>query len=197
MQPIILIGGGGHCRACIDVIETEGKYRIEGIVDIAQKIGETLLGYPIIADDTMLETLAKTYPNFLITLGQIRSPHQRIERYDMLGALGATFPTIVSPLAHVSRHARLGQGSIVMHHALINAGACVGENCIINSKALVEHDAQIGHSCHISTGAIVNGGCIIGEETFLGSGSVCKEGIRIPPKSFIKATRLVVSPPCD
>ncbi|MBI4645951.1 MAG: acetyltransferase, partial [Bacteroidia bacterium] len=29
-QKIILIGGGGHCKACSDVIETEGKYNIAG-----------------------------------------------------------------------------------------------------------------------------------------------------------------------
>ena len=36
MKKIILIGGGGHCKSCIDVIEQEGKYRIAGIVDMAE-----------------------------------------------------------------------------------------------------------------------------------------------------------------
>ena len=30
---IILIGGGGHCKSCIDVIEAEDKFEIAGIVD--------------------------------------------------------------------------------------------------------------------------------------------------------------------
>lgn len=33
-EQIILIGGGGHCKSCIDVIEQEGKYQIAGIVDL-------------------------------------------------------------------------------------------------------------------------------------------------------------------
>ena len=34
MKPkIILIGGGGHCKSVIDVIEEENKYIIAGIVD--------------------------------------------------------------------------------------------------------------------------------------------------------------------
>jgi hypothetical protein len=37
MKSLLLIGGGGHCRTCIDVIETEGKYKIAGIVKL---IGE-------------------------------------------------------------------------------------------------------------------------------------------------------------
>jgi hypothetical protein len=48
MKPkIILVGGGGHCHSCIDVIEQEGKFEIAGIVD-AIKGGEKVLGYPVL-----------------------------------------------------------------------------------------------------------------------------------------------------
>ena len=33
MDKIILIGGGGHCKSVIDVIEQEGKFQIAGIID--------------------------------------------------------------------------------------------------------------------------------------------------------------------
>ena len=33
MKEIILIGGGGHCKSVIDVIESEGQFEIVGIVD--------------------------------------------------------------------------------------------------------------------------------------------------------------------
>ncbi len=42
-EEIILIGGGGHCRACIDVIETNGKYRIAGIVDTLESLHSKVL----------------------------------------------------------------------------------------------------------------------------------------------------------
>ena len=74
---------------------------------------------------------------------------------------------------------------IVMHHALINAGARVGRNCIINTKALVEHDAIIEDHCHISTGAIVNGGVKVGSGSFFGSNAVCKEYIEIGESAVI------------
>ena len=35
-KSIVLIGGGGHCKACIDVIEVEGKYNIIGIIDVPE-----------------------------------------------------------------------------------------------------------------------------------------------------------------
>ena len=188
---IILIGGGGHCSACIDVIEQEGRFAIAGIVDVPEKKQHNVFGYPVIGSDADVAELIKSFHNVLITLGQIKSPARRMELFNDLQQVGARFPVIQSPLAYVSPHAQVGEGTIVMHHALINAGANVGRNCIINTKALVEHDAVIEDHCHISTGAIVNGGVRIGRCSFFGSGAVAKEYTAIPFNSFIKANSLV------
>jgi sugar O-acyltransferase (sialic acid O-acetyltransferase NeuD family) len=190
-QPIILIGGGGHCKSCIDVIEQEGRFTIEGIVDLLEKKGEKILAYEIFANDNDIPELAKTYDNFFISLGHLDSPQRRIELFMLLKKLNKTLPVIVSPIAYISKHAKIDEGSIIMHHAIINAGSKIGKNCIINNKALIEHDATIGNNCHISTGAIINGGVLVGNNTFYGSGAVSKQYITIPENSFIKANSIV------
>ena len=184
-QHLILIGGGGHCKSCIDVIEQEKKYQIAGIVDVSEKIHQKILGYEIIATDDDLHELVKEYDYFFVTLGQIKTPDKRIRLFEMLKDLGAKLPVVVSPLAYVSRHAKIEEGTIVMHYALVNAGAKIGSNCIINSKALVEHDAVIENHCHIATGAIVNGGVKVGSGTFFGSNAVSKEYVEIGENSVI------------
>jgi len=189
-EKIILIGGGGHCKSCIDVIEQEDRFTIAGIVDMPEKIQHNILGYPVIGSDADLSVLIKSFPYVLITLGQIKSPTRRMELFNDLMQMGARFPIITSPLAYVSSHAQVAEGTIVMHHAVVNAGARVGINCIINTKALVEHDAIIEDHCHISTGAVVNGGVKIGRGSFIGSGAVGVEGTSIPSYSFIKAASL-------
>lgn len=190
-EDIILIGGGGHCSSVIDVIEQQGIYRIAGIVDLKEKLGEENLVYKVIGNDDDLPTLARDYKNFFITLGQLRIPHRRMELFQFLCELGVNLPSIISPFAYVSRHAVIGKGTVIMHMAQVNANATIGNNCIVNSKALIEHDARISDHCHISTGAIVNGGTEIGEASFIGSGVVCREYIQIPSNSFIKANSLV------
>jgi sugar O-acyltransferase (sialic acid O-acetyltransferase NeuD family) len=184
-EKIILIGGGGHCKSCIDVIEQSGMYRIAGIVDVSEKLHQKLLGYKIIATDDDLPRLVNEYENFLITLGQIKSPDKRIKLFKILKDLRVKLPVIISPLAYVSKHAEIGDGTIIIHQALINAGAKIGSNCIINTKALIEHDAVIGDHCHIATGAIINGGVRVGSGTFFGSNTVCKEYIEIRENSVI------------
>jgi sugar O-acyltransferase (sialic acid O-acetyltransferase NeuD family) len=154
---IILVGAGGHCRSCIDVIEREGRFDIAGVVDCPDFVGENVLGYPLLGRDEDLPALREKCQYALVTVGQIKTPEIRMRLFQQLQSLAFELPAIISPGAYVSRHARVGAGTIVMHDALINAGASVGENCIINSKALIEHDATVGSHCHISTGAIVNG----------------------------------------
>ncbi len=185
--PIILVGGGGHCTSCIDVIEEEGKYHIEGIVDKREKLGNSVLEYGIIAADDGITELAEKYDHFLITIGQIKSAETRKYFFFLLDTLCVNLPVIISPHARVSRHAGIDKGTIVMHQAFVNSAAVIGKNCIVNSKALIEHGVKIGDHCHISTGALINGDVHIGEECFIGSGAVIREGIRIGERSVISA----------
>lgn len=186
-EKILLVGGGGHCKACIDVIEQEGTYQIAGIVDVPENLHCKIMEYKIIATDGDLPQLVNEHENFLITIGQIKSPQQRVKLFETLKDLGAKLPPIISPLAYVSEKARVAEGTIVMHHALINADARVGKNCIINSKALIEHDAVIGDHCHISTGALINGGTTVSRKSFVGSNSIIKEYVEIGEETVIGA----------
>ena len=190
MKPkLILIGAGGHCKSCIDVIEQENKFIIAGIVDINTSISD-LLGYPLLGHDDDLVKLKLSYDYALITIGQIKTPAIRIRLLDYVKSLGFKLPAIISPRAYVSKHAKIGGGTIVMHDALINAGAIVGDNCIINTKSLIEHDAVIENNCHISTAAIINGGAIVKQGSFVGSNAVTKESVKTHEKDFIKAGSL-------
>ena len=186
-EDLILIGGGGHCRSCIDVIEMDGRFAIRGIVDEKEALDPTLMDYPLLGREDDLSNLSKSYHNFLVTIGQIKSPEPRIRLFTYLKQLGMTLPIVVSPLAHVSRLAVLGEGTIIMHHALVNAGASVGRNCIINTKALIEHDAVIEDHCHISTAAVVNGGAKVQCCSFIGSNAVLREHIVVAEKSIVGA----------
>lgn len=187
-ESILLIGGGGHCKSCIDVIEQGQRFIIEGIIDRRELIGQIVLGYNIIDCDDNIGKY-RSIKNAIITIGQIRTPETRIRLFTLCRETGFTMPVVVSPLAYVSKHAEIGEGTIIMHHALVNAGAKIGSNCIINSKALVEHDAVVGDNCHISTAAVINGGTIISNNSFFGSNAVSKEYSY--PNVFIKAGSVV------
>ena len=189
MKDILLIGGGGHCKAVIDVIEQEKKYNIVGIIDKKELIGQKVLGYKIIGCDDDLKQLFDKYKYAIVTVGQIKSNSLRVKLFNLLKNIGYTLPVIISPFAYVSKYATIDEGTIIMHQALVNASVKIGENCIINTKALLEHDVVVKDNCHISTGAIVNGGVVIKQNSFVGSNATIKEYIQI--NGFIKARSIV------
>lgn len=187
MKPkLLLIGGGGHCASCIDVIEQHNHFEIAGIVERNLSIN-SVLGYPILGCDDDLEALILKYRYALVTVGQLGNGEKRIKLFQHLKHLGFQLATVISPRAYVSKHASVGEGTIIMHDALINARATIGDNCIINTKALIEHDAFVMDSCHISTGSIVNGRASIGRGSFVGSNAISKENVRSNDFEFIKA----------
>jgi len=185
-EKIVLIGGGGHCHSVIDVIELTNKYEIIGIIDTKENIGKKVLDYEVIACDDDLETIFKTCKNVVITAGQIKSNELRVKLFRLAKKIGFNLPVIISPLAYVSKHSSIDEGTIIMHHALINTNVKIGKNCIINTKALIEHDCVVENNCHISTASVLNGGVIVKENTFFGSNAMSKEYIEIGQNCLIR-----------
>jgi sugar O-acyltransferase (sialic acid O-acetyltransferase NeuD family) len=183
--PILLVGAGGHARACIDVLEQEGRFAVAGLVGLPHEVGTQMLGHPVLGTDADLPALLGDYAHALVTIGQIKTPEPRMRLFDLLEQNGCALPVIVSPRAYVSSHATLGAGTIVMHGAVVNAGVVVGRNCIINSQSLVEHDVVIADHCHIATAAAINSGVHIGAGTFIGSNSSVRQCINVGERCLI------------
>lgn len=190
-ENIILVGGGGHCKSVIDVIESTEKYTILGIIDQKERIGEVILGYKIIGSDDNIDDVIKNCKNFHITVGHIKSNLTRVKLYNLIKSKGGHFPIIISPTAYVSKHAEIKEGTIIMHHAFVNSAAKIGVNCIINTGASIEHDAEISNHCHISTGAFVNGESKIGDNSFIGSNSTVIHCITIGENNLVAAGSVV------
>lgn len=189
MKPLILVGGGGHCKSVIDVAEGAG-YKILGILDRPEEVGKKVLSYEVIGvDDDIHKYVDKA--EFVITVGFIKNPSLRVKLYDLVKAAGGKLATLIASTAYVSKYAELGEGTVVMHKAFVNAGAKVGSNCIINTFCNIEHDALIGDQCHISTGTIINGDCNVGMKVFIGSQSVLVNGINVGDDIVIGAGSVV------
>ena len=190
-ENIILVGAGGHCVSCIDVIRAEQRFEIIGILDLRSKLGEVVDGVRVIGVDDDIPRLVHECTNFLITIGQLKSSEKRRRISQYIKANGGKLPIVVSPNAYVGSNVSIGEGSIVMHFAIINAQASIGKNCILNTKCLVEHEAEIGDFCHVSTNSVINGQVKIGSGTLIGSGAVIINNIEIPANTVIGAGAVV------
>lgn len=191
VKEILLVGGGGHCRSCIDVIESLPEYKIVGIIDAAKKLGQQVFSYTVIGTDADLTSLREKYDYAFLTLGQIHNNELRQKLFAKLLKLNFVLPSIVSQSAYVSKHAELGVGTIVMHKAIVNAGARIGDNVIVNTRALIEHDSTVGNHCHIATSATVNGDVNIQDNVFVGSNACIVQGVKLASHLVIGANATV------
>lgn len=189
MKPLVLVGGGGHCKSVIEVAESAG-YQFLGILDMPEDVGKEVLSTKVIGTDDDIPSFVDK-AEFLITVGFIKNPATRIKLYNRIKAAGGKLATIVAATAYVSKYAEIGEGTVVMHQAFVNAGAKVGNNVILNTFTNIEHDAVIGDQCHISTGAMVNGDCKVGNNCFIGSQSVLANGITVGDDVIVGAGSLV------
>lgn len=189
MKPLILIGGGGHCKSVMEAAESAG-YDILGVLDMPEEVGKDILCTKVIGTDDDIPVYVNK-AEFVITVGFIKNPTIRIKLYNRVKEAGGKFATIVASSAYVSKYAEIGEGTVVLHHAFVNAAAKVGNNVILNNFVNIEHDAMIGDQCHISTGAMVNGECKVGERCFIGSQSVLANCITVGDDIIIGAGSVV------
>ena len=153
-MPLVLVGGGGHCKSVIDAAESAG-YSILGVLDMPEEVGKEILSTKVIGTDDDIPSYVEK-AEFVITVGFIKNPATRIKLYNIIKGVGGKLATIVASTAYVSKYAEIGEGTVVLHQAFVNAGAKVGKNVILNTATNIEHDVEIGDHCHISNNRIFN-----------------------------------------
>lgn len=172
-RPLILIGGGAHCKSVIEACRSCGR-KVIGVMDLADKVGGNILGIPIIATEYDIQRYVNDV-EFVVTVGFIKDSTIRNSIINHVQSAGGIFGTVVASTAHVSPFAELGPGTVVLHGACINACAKIGSNVIVNTLSNIDHDVVVADNCHISTCASLNGMSSIGQCTFVGSqAAVCQ-----------------------
>ena len=188
-KPLILVGGGGHCKSVLEAAESAG-YQILGVLDMPEKVGKEVLSTKVIGTDDEIPAFVDK-AEYVITVGFIKNPAIRIKLYNKIKEAGGKLATVIASTAYVSKYAEIGEGTVVLHQAFVNAGAKVGKNVILNTATNIEHDAVIGNHCHISTGTMINGECIVGERCFIGSQSVLANCITVGDDIIVSAGSFV------
>jgi len=191
MSKIIIIGAGGHAKSCIDVIESEKKHQIYGLIDKKKNLFENKSKYKVIGVDKDLHKIRKEIKSVHIGIAHLGNFRNRNQIIKNLNKLKFDFPAIRSKNSYISNASVTHDGSIIMHGCVINSFVTIGKFTIINTGSIIEHDVSIGKNCHIAPGVIVNGGVNIGDNVFVGSGSIIYQGIKIPKNSIIPALSIV------
>lgn len=194
MIKVVGIGAGGHAKVVIDILNLMKEYELVGLLDPNRSLWETtVLGVPIIGDDSLLIQLQKNGVGLaFIGVGSAADTAPRKQIYQNATANGFKIVDAIHPTAVIASSAKFGSGTTVMAGAIINPGTELGDNVIINTSSVIEHDCMIRDHAHIATGARLAGTVTVGQGAHVGVGAVVRQGLNIGEHSIVGAGAVVV-----
>ncbi|GAA4333681.1 hypothetical protein GCM10023144_25200 [Pigmentiphaga soli] len=176
MKTLAILGAGGHGRVVADAAEASGQWDEIFFFDDSWPDRTCNGPWQIVGNTKQLENDAKHYGGIVIAIGINRI---RLRLSQEMEFKGGRLAVIVHPHATISRHAKVGKGSVVFAGAVVNIGATVGHACIINTGATVDHDCQLADGVHISPGANLAGTVNVGTCAWIGAGAAVRQQIAI------------------
>lgn len=177
---IVIYGGGGHSKTCIDVIKQTQSHTIIGIIDDNITPQSKIFDIPVLGKTTMLQNLIdKGLKNVVLGIGGVLSKGLRVSKFNEFKQRNIQIPTIIHPSASLEPSITLGEGNQIMQGAILGSNVVIGDNCIINSGCIISHDAIIGNNVHIAPGAIIGGGVTIKDNSLIGMGCTIFLGLTI------------------
>jgi UDP-perosamine 4-acetyltransferase len=188
---IVVLGGGGHAKVAMETIRDEGRYDIAGFLDGAEA-GEEVLGIPRLGDDDMIGSLRERGVTHVFPA--VGSNAIRVRLGDLAREAGLGIASAISPFAHVSKTAKIGEGVLIVAGAVINAEATVEDFVIVNTNASVDHDCHVGAGAHIAPRSALAGRVRIGPQALIGIGAAILPQVTIGANAIIGAGSCVV---CD
>ncbi len=132
-EKIAIIGGGGHAKVVISIIQKLDKYEVAGYID--EKDKGSILGVPYLGkDDYFIESSKGKIEAVVLGVGQIKTPKLRKAIVNKYKKAGLKFPAILSPDSIINKNVQVRNGTVVMDGVVINADSQIGEYSIIMNK---------------------------------------------------------------
>ncbi len=169
-RPLVLFGCGGHAREVAEIAlhakELALGPTILGFLDEdASRHGEQVDGIPVLGSFEWLQEHLDSV-DLVVAIGHIPT-RQRIAERSL--TLGASFATVISPLATLSRHCRIGRGSMIFPQVVVSTNVTIGEHVILGVHSSVSHDCVIEDFAFLCPGSRATGGVTLGTGAMLGT----------------------------
>ncbi|HET6498381.1 MAG TPA: acetyltransferase [Coriobacteriia bacterium] len=158
----VIAGSGGFSREVADLVIELGHEVVAFFDEHPATTGHVPTGLPVVRDPGAIE-----FDAVAVAIGDAAARER----------IFATFaewpkPVLAHRSASVSPSAVIGEGSIVMHNAVVSAQASLGRGVIVNVGCYVAHDCSVGEFTHLAAGVNLGGGATVGPGCLCGTGTI-------------------------
>ena len=190
-ESVLLIGAGGHAKVVLDAMLAKGQFEVLGLLDTdPSRCGARVLGVPVLGDETLLQQEAYERSSLFLCIGDNEQRLVIAARYE---ATSRRFASVSHPTASLGREVEIGDGTVVLAAAVVNAGTSIGAHCIVNTCASIDHDCRLADGVHVSPGARLAGGVCVGRGAHIGIGASVLPGVSIGALAKVGAGAVVLS----
>jgi len=180
---MIVYGASGHGKVIIEILE---DMDMDDIVLWDDATTGSIWDYPIVKPHTMDDGFDE---QIVIAIGVNSVRKKVVEKLSD----DTDYAIAIHPSAIISKRAMVGDGTVVMAGATINADTTVGKHCIINTSASIDHDCVLDDYVHISPNATLSGIVTVGEGAHIGAGASVIQNIKIGKWCTIGAGAVVIN----
>jgi sugar O-acyltransferase (sialic acid O-acetyltransferase NeuD family) len=192
-ERILVVGAGGHARSVLDVIRSEGRYQVAGLIDGSKPKATPILGSQVLGQesDLSLICLEQGTRRGIVAIGDNWQRRAVMER---LRALLPAFEFVspVHPSATVAGDVAIGPGTVIMPGAVIGSGSRIGEGCIVNTLSCLDHDGLMEDYASLAPGAVTGGRVHLGTCAAVGLGARVVHNLAIGAHAVVGAGALVI-----
>lgn len=183
---IVIVGGGGHAKMCIDLLRQTKDYEILGIIDDNLEVGAVILGVKVIGGNNSFSKLVTLGVKYAVNgVGAISNPKLRCKIHTDLTNVGFFLPNLVHPASNIEPSVSMGDGNQIMMGAVVGSDVQIGNGCIVNSGAIISHECILRDHCHVAPGAVLAGSIDVGNSSVIGMGATVYLGLTIGRDAMI------------
>ncbi len=190
---ILVIGAGGHARSVLDVIRSEGRYHVAGLIDGSKPKANSALGLPVLGQESDLPLICREQGTTLgiVAIGDNWQRRAAMERLWVL-VPGFDFVSSVHASATVADDVTIGPGTVIMAGAVVVSGSRIGKGCIVNTLASLDHDGVMEDYASLAPGAVTGGRVYLGTCAAVGLGARIVHNLGIGAHAVVGAGALVM-----
>ncbi|MCA1707002.1 MAG: NeuD/PglB/VioB family sugar acetyltransferase [Actinobacteria bacterium] len=190
---VVLYGASSFCQHVMtwleDVAETL-NLEISGFVDDDTALhGQERGGHEVLGGREWLLRRASERP--LGVVFGLSDPRDRARIVSCLDHASIDFPSVVHSTAVVSRHASLGQGTVVGPRTVISVNTVLSEFVTVASGCTVEHDVSVGSYSTLLPASNLCGGATLGDRVSIGTNATVLGGVDVGSDTIVGAGAVV------
>lgn len=214
-ENLVLVGGGGHCKSCIDVVQAEGRFDIIGVVERSglqvAGCGLQVMGSGVTPVEKPLsrersergrgdggevdinpgsQLPVAGYP----VIGTDDDLPELVKQYrNFLITVGQIQnPTVRIKLFEMIRKLGGHFPVIISPNAYVSRTALVGAGTVVMHHAVINAEASVGVNCIINTGALVEHEASVGDHCHISTYAILNGQCKVGSRTFI-GSRTVLS----